>query len=598
MSAGKDEYTRGNSASLMGSSAEGYESLLLAHYEWGAAGNWFSAGYAAGQAIRMAWGNPDQMNIAAGLAMDSYRWVLETEPVVSSVAIAALHQMRRFLWTADRETDEQRRSIQAQLVEIDLELANRLEVHSSFGAPADSFLVRGLTVTTDLDGAWSLDFPKFEAADGYESGGDQVVMEIPSAFTIYVRNKDWSSAARICTDQRTEAFASPGLRGWREVAIGHSRPPELAQHFLVAAAHFESDVAPPTYAALMERGGAWSGVNCHLWARYFRSRAHLLDALSQPERSRELVRDAASAWGEGPVQFASPDAMRLAAVVRALSSFLNSPDDPAVETVIEDYKFAIRATGQLDEDSYALDFLTSAAGAFKGFATNPDTEATSGRLSRALESLARVPVIGPSGAEALRPALGASAMGLRDGFIRTWMHRRLVALPNEAALHLVLLRLLQAGIPKYAQIRHGPIEYGKDISVLLDDQGSLVLRHYQVKSGSINKRTWHEAQVELEEAIHVPLASRNLPADPQVTEVVLVTNGHISPHADPVAKAWFDRQKGLGNRVKLMQLDGLVEWIAEHQLANELRLVLDEVATRFPNGASPKRSRRKRHRAG
>ena len=313
MSTGNEQYTSGISLSRMGSSAEGYERLVLAHYEWGAAGNWFSAGYAAAQAIRMAWGNPDQMNIAADLAMDSYRWVLETEPVVSIVAIAALHQMRRLLWAADRETDEQRRSIRAQLLEIDLELADWLEVHSSFGGSADSFLVRGLRVTTDLDGAWTLEFPKFEAADGYESSGDQVVMEIPSAFTIYVRNNDWASAARICADRQSVVFASPGLRGWREVAIGHAQPTELSHHFIVAAAHFESDATPPTHAELIERGGGWSSVNCQLWARYFRSRAYLLDALSQPKRSRLLVLDAALAWGEGAVQFANPDAMRVGA---------------------------------------------------------------------------------------------------------------------------------------------------------------------------------------------------------------------------------------------------------------------------------------------
>lgn len=593
MSAGKDQFTLGMFASRSGPNPEAYESLLLAHYEWGAAGNWFSAGYAAGHAIRMAWGNPDQMNVVAELAMDSYRWVLETEPVVSSVAIAALHQMRRLLWAADRDTDAQRWSIRTQLGEIDLELANRLEVHSGQGESAEGFLVRGLKLATDLDGAWSLDFPRYEAADGYETAGDQVVMEIPSAFTIYVRNKDWSSAARICADQRSEAFASPGLCGWREVAIGHSRSTGLADQFLLAAAHFERDVAPQTHAELEKRGGSWSGVNCHLWARYFRSRAHLLDALRQPARSKQLLREAALAWGDEPVLFASPDAMRLSAIVRALSSFLNSPDDAAVETAIASYRLAVRATGQLDEDPHALSFLTSAAAAFKGFATNPEMEATSSRLSQALESLARVPVIGPSGAEALRPALGASAMRLRDGSIRTWMHRGLERLPNEAAVRLVLLRLLQAGLPKYAQIRHGPIEYGKDISVLLGQEGSLVLRHYQVKSGVIDKRKWHEAKIELEEAIQVPLASRNIPVEPDALEVVLVTNGHISPYADPVATAWFDRQAQIGSKVSLMQLDGLVEWITEQKLANELRLALEEVEAQCPHGAVPKRSRRR-----
>ena len=90
MSAGKEQFTLGMIASQSGLNAEGYESLLLAYYEWSTTGNWFSAGYAASRAINMAWGNLDQMNVAAELALDSYRWVFETEPVVSCVAIAAL----------------------------------------------------------------------------------------------------------------------------------------------------------------------------------------------------------------------------------------------------------------------------------------------------------------------------------------------------------------------------------------------------------------------------------------------------------------------------------------------------------------------------
>ena len=163
------------------------------------------------------------------------------------------------------------------------------------------------------------------------------------------------------------------------------------------------------------------------------------------------------------------------------------------------------------------------------------------------------------------------------GPIRTWMHQSLESIKDEAILRRILLRLLQSGLPLYAHIRHGPIEYGKDIVALLDVNGVIVLRHYQVKCGDIDKRKWRESKDEIEEMFLVPLNSFQLPAVPQRVEGVLVTNGHANPYVEPVIDGWLQMQReDHGRLVEFMHLDGLVDWIVEHRLVNELKRALQE----------------------
>ena len=161
--------------------------------------------------------------------------------------------------------------------------------------------------------------------------------------------------------------------------------------------------------------------------------------------------------------------------------------------------------------------------------------------------------------------------------IRTWMHRALESIADEAVFRRVLLRLLQSGLPLYAHIRHGPIEYGKDIVALLDVYGVIVLRHYQVKCGDIDKRKWRESKEEIEEMFLVPLNSFQLPIAPQRIEGVLVTNGHANPYVEPVIDGWLESERrDHGRFVEFMHLDILVDWIAERRLVNELKLALQE----------------------
>jgi hypothetical protein len=154
-------------------------------------------------------------------------------------------------------------------------------------------------------------------------------------------------------------------------------------------------------------------------------------------------------------------------------------------------------------------------------------------------------------------------------------------------LRRIILRLLQSGLPLYSQVRHGPLEYGKDITALLEIEGVIVLRHFQAKCGDIDTRKWRESKDELEQIFLVPLQSLQLPVLPQRIEGVLVTNGHANTYVEPVMTGWFDEQrKTHGRHVSFMHLDGLVDWIVENRLVNELRAALQEEGIKVDPGGT------------
>jgi hypothetical protein len=56
-----------------------------------------------------------------------------------------------------------------------------------------------------------------------------------------------------------------------------------------------------------------------------------------------------------------------------------------------------------------------------------------------------------------------------------------------------------------------------------------------------------------------------------------VTNGHANPHVEPRMTGWFkEQQETHGRCVTFMHLDGLVDWVVENRLVNELRAALQE----------------------
>ena len=180
--------------------------------------------------------------------------------------------------------------------------------------------------------------------------------------------------------------------------------------------------------------------------------------------------------------------------------------------------------------------------------------------------------------KALGPYIAKKAGEEILGPVRTWVYRTLEAISDEAVLRKLLLRLHQSGSPKYAQIRHGPIEYGKDLAVMTEEAEDVVLRMYQAKVGDITKPTWRIAQSELEEIFQVELASLQLPLAPTRREGVLVFNGHVHPYAEPVVDGWVEEQeRDHGRTYRIDNIDALVSFITANALTNEFRAACDEL---------------------
>jgi hypothetical protein len=370
----------------LGDQPEAYSGLIEAAAQWRKDGQFFSAGYAMSKVIYAAWGNLERMAEAQAAAINDFITIVNKEPESSLAAIGALHQLRGLVSQGSWLHDLDRSQIRNRTDAIASEMANRLLLLSQGLKNPESSLIRGILLSTDLDGVWTVDTPITEVHDGLERGGETVVMHVPSAFMLNVRIKDWLAAASIAASC-DHGFVTPSLRAWRAVATAHQHPENMERGFNIAADEFAKDVHPATAEELHARGGSWSSVNVELWSRYFRSRARLLEALRVPAQLVEKLAQAAQAWGPTDVGYANPDALRLKQIVSALSSLVSNPSELNLEQSLKNYRFAMRVTGEREEDNHALEFLTQSAHAFQGLVTSPGLEVTTGRLSRALDAL-------------------------------------------------------------------------------------------------------------------------------------------------------------------------------------------------------------------
>jgi hypothetical protein len=552
-----------------------YQKLCSVAELWRGEGQPFSAGLAMLRAADAAWGNPDRMIDAYHLAIKDFEKTLEQEQPYAPASIAALCKLHRTLLRLLQLFEQADTTIKSRARELGSELAERLITHFGHSEHADNYLVRGVVFVGDLDGSWSLQFPDYEVSPNVEQLGHELVLNVPSALQLFVVDRDWLRANEIVS-ARPNAFTTPGLAGWRAVTLASVNPMEAVERFDEAADAFSAD-SLPDHDDLMRRGGHWSGINQQLWAKFFRARARIAEAVRSPARVKELLAQATDCFAGTESGWHSHDASRFHVLIKVLSNMVSDPASFSFDQARREYMFEMRISEETEEDRLALTFISDAEGAFRGFATDPLSELTRNRLGTALEALARIRSIGPGLTEAARPEIGKQVHGAMMGPVHTWMHRALESIRDEAQLRAALLRLLQSGRPRYAQIRHGPIEYGKDIAVLLDIDGSAVLRHYQVKCGDINMKKWRESKDELEEIFLVPMNSLQLPVTPDRIEAVLLTNGHANQHVEPVIDGWINTQWSDHQRkIEFMHIDAFVDWIAEHNLVNELRTALRE----------------------
>lgn len=550
-----------------------FEQLNRAADLWRELGQHFGAGMAMSAAVRAAWGRPEHMAEAQNACLRDFQAAVVSNPPASPVGLASLYKLRAELGQAQWLFHTDKRAVKSQVRLLGDELGQRLLTHFGDSEHAENYLVKGIRLLTDLDGSWTVDFPTYEVDYGMESVGSCVAFGLPSAFHLFVAEEDWQGAHEI-VKRFPDAFSSQGLKGWKAVVLANIEKSRAVELLDEAADAFALDKSP-TQEELIARGGTWSSINEQLWAKYFRARARVHEAIRKPaelknlvQRARENLRGTESGWHSGQVS-------RFRILIGVLAKLVSDPASMNPDEARREYLAEIRLSEEDEFDAYALKFITEATEAFMGFQADPGTELTRDRLAKALDALGRVPVIGLEVAEAVRPAVGQSALRAAFGPVRTWLHQSLQAVTDETQLQAILLRLLQSGLPLYAQVRHGPIEYGKDVVALLECNGEIVLRFYQVKCGNIDKKKWRESKEELEEMFLVPTPSLQLPAKPTRTVGTLVCNGHANQYVEPVMDAWICEQRESNKRlIEFWHLDTLVGWITDNRLVNELKLAL------------------------
>jgi hypothetical protein len=502
---------------------------------------------------------------------------IECEPPDSLESLAALikwdAEAKRLKWIAEfvvGDLPRLRRAIWA-------ELGQRLLVCYSDSPQAKNYLVNGVILRSDLQGSWEPSFPEFEVRWGeeyWDNGG--VAITLPSAFHLFMALNDYQGAQAVI-DRCPEAFTTPNLEGWKFAVQGFVKPETAHKSFAEAARAFASDT-PPSWEELAQRGGPWFSVNMNMWAPYFQARSTVASITREPERVRELICKAADEITVTEYGWLDSKVVRFRVLVQTLAQLAGGEPALTPEKAREQLWHASLFEEEAGGDEVVEQFLNAASEAFEGFKTDPVKEITTGRLAAALDALGRIPLIGPEVAKAVTPVIGEGAWSAAQGPIRTWIYHTLESITVERDLQKVILRLAQASLPLYAQIRHGPIEFGKDIVALFDKDGDRVLRMYQVKCGDITKPKWRESREELEEMFLVPLSELQIRGKVDAREGILVCNGHANLHVEPVMEAWFEEQRRThGRTFEFMHLDGLVHWIEEERLTNEFKLALSEI---------------------
>jgi hypothetical protein len=405
--------------------------------------------------------------------------------------------------------------------------------------------------------------------------GQSITVNIPSAFQLLVRAGDYFAANSVIEDCPVDVFNSHGLRGWCAAVKGFLYPERAVEEFSEAANAFAADVYSDDIA---RRVGSWSSVNVDLWAKYFRARALVSQIVRTPEKGRELLKQAQVALEGTDSGWTNAQVKCFRFVLAVLDQFLSRDTDGSAESLRESFLSQMRFSGLDETDQLALQFFDGITAAFAELRGGPAAALMSGRLAATLDALGRIPLLSSDVASELRSQIGRQAEIELMGPVRTWIHRTLSSISDERVLQKVLLRLMQAELPLFVQLRHGVAEYGKDIVKLEPVSNRNILKMYQVKAGNIDMRKWRDSRNELEDMFYADLSDVQLPAKPDAYEGILIFNGHIHPLTEPLVKGWLEEQKrDHGRTFTIMGLDSIVTWIVDNRLTSELRQVLSEL---------------------
>ncbi len=549
--------------------------------EWSACGAHFSAGYVLREAIDYAWGDPATMMSCSAASLREFNAAAAAPGATLVEQAAALRMALAETGMSGRlfgqELGAAYRLLGDELAQVLLRLGN--ETRDPVGR--EGFLVRGFILHTDMEGSWSSEFPDLEirGTSTGRTGDGQLTLTVHSAFRHFIDSGDYMAAADVAR-QVPGAFTAPGLRGWRAAVSGLLHPDEAVERFAEAAMEFAQDLPPSPKQR--RPGVSWTSANKDLWASYFSARSVVAEIIRTPSRAAELL-DRARALLEGSDSgWVHPQVTCFAVITAALSEILVDDPDVAASRAKADLLRRRRLQREDANDALIIDFLDLISATFSELRRRPAAVVLSTGVADALTALGRIPLVGAGVASAITPIMEERTFAGLFSQSQTWMYRAIESIADEKTLQKLILRLLQGRLPLYAQIRHGPLEYGKDIAVLAEDNGETVLQMYQVKTGDITMPVWRTARYELEEIFQVELPAVQLPVIPSRREGILIFNGHLNQNVEPAVSGWLAEQRIDHNRsFTIMHLDHIVRWIARKGLVNELRVALDELGIRI-----------------
>ncbi len=436
---------------------------------------------------------------------------------------------------------------------------------------ADALLVSGFQLRGFLDSHWKPVFPGFEVGAGTTttSGeGNTYTVGMDSGFRSLLSQGDYDGAVRV-SQAHEEALITPGLRGWSIASSallnGDSRG------FADASAQFSLD----SHDRVDKKEPAWSSINQDLWAPYFMSRSHMAAPCTTPKEAIENLR---KAGGSGLSPAASgwhvPQVSRYIQLIAAVCGLADGDAD-TVASAVQSYKRDLlwqHLPSSLDR--HVMSFLDEIQ-TLSGVVVGGDWIEPLLQLLRLLD---RLPIFTTGEKSNITSALNLAVPNSLQRVERGWVYETLTSIKDERQLHRILLAIFraEAKVPLFSQIRHGPIEYGKDIVVCREDGGRRVLWMYSVKVGVVKKAAWNsEVRPQLEEIFQVPLDSPEIPGKIDERVGVLVWNNHIHPYAEPLVKGWLEEQRDTHKRrYELMHIDSLVSYVADNSLGATLRKAL------------------------
>ena len=539
------------------------------------AGDHFAAGYILQQCTTFAWGDIDVTTSCSVAAIKEFQEAIEAPGAQPLEQVASLWMcLNEIAMTGSwlDPDDSMYRSVRSAIAHALMQIAGRAEDATA----REGFLIRGFLLTTDFDGNWSTEFPELEiqGASMSSAGGTAMTLGVVSAFRYYIDSGDYVAAGSIAS-QCPEAFTTPGLRGWRAGVSGFLNQGSAVATFADAAAELALDL--PTEAR-QRVGLSWNSSNRDLWSKYFLARSIVAEIITSPSRADEWLGQAQESLKGTESGWTHPQVICFRIILKVLAHLLKGDADGEASLAKKALLESRYVLGWDESRELIVDFLDLVDDAFSELRREPAAVVLSTGVRDALTALGRVPLVGNGIATAITPTVVERTFAGLMNQSQGWMYRTLESIRDERTLQHLILRLMQGRLPFYAQIRQGPLEYGKDIAVLAEDHGVTVLEMYQVKAGNINVPVWRTARSELEEIFLVELSDVQLSVEPERREGILIFNGHLNTNVEAPVAGWLEEQARDHNRTfKIMHLDLIVDWITRKGLVNELRRGLAEL---------------------